>query len=404
MASKQRRGAGGRYQGEGRGHHRWQRRIGLAIAEGLATEGVDIVLAARGVERVRSEASGIAKSFGVRAEGLACDVAKREGTDDLIADVKRLFGGADISINNAGTGSNETVMQAPDEKWQAYWDLHVMAAVRLARGLAPVMKERGGGVILHNASICAAQPLWYEPIYNVTKAALMMFSKTLSTELIGDNIRVDCVNPGLIRRRIGSRPQSSSPLTRAATGGPISTASRVSTRRSNGSRRQELANFFVFLCWSVRLFRRFNLLRRRGNVEVGLNRHRRVAGEGGSVMPLRQFFGLRLGPRRVHQADPISDADHARDAFRLGLGAASLIGQINQSGNRHPAVLNVNIQPVPRDRRIPMERVQNAHAHVFALQPHLDLPTSTHFQASSLETVDDRIPNRPAGSFARPKP
>ena len=89
-------------------------------------------------------------------------------------------------------------MEAPDEKWQAYWDLHVMAAVRLARGLAPLMKQRGGGVILHNASICAAQPLWYEPIYNVTKAALMMFSKSLSTELIGDNIRVNCVNPGLI--------------------------------------------------------------------------------------------------------------------------------------------------------------------------------------------------------------
>ena len=146
--------------------------IGLAIAEGLAAEGVDIVIAARNVERVRDEASRIAKSFGVRAEGLACDVATREGAEDLIEDVKRLFGGADILINNAGTGSNETVMEAPDEKWQAYWDLHVMAAVRLARGLAPLMKQRGGGVILHNASICAAQPLWYEPIYNVTKAAL----------------------------------------------------------------------------------------------------------------------------------------------------------------------------------------------------------------------------------------
>ena len=53
-----------------------------------------------------------------------------------------------------------------------------MAAVRLARGLVPAMKARGGGVILHNASICAVQPLWYEPIYNTTKAALMMFSKT----------------------------------------------------------------------------------------------------------------------------------------------------------------------------------------------------------------------------------
>ena len=85
--------------------------IGLAIAKGLAAEGVDIVIAARHVERVRGEASGIAKSFGVKAEGVACDVAKREGTEDLIADVKRLFGGADILINNAGTGSNETVMR-----------------------------------------------------------------------------------------------------------------------------------------------------------------------------------------------------------------------------------------------------------------------------------------------------
>ena len=39
---------------------------------------------------------------------------------------------------------------APDEKWQAYWDLHVMAAVRIARGPAPLMKGRGGAVILHN--------------------------------------------------------------------------------------------------------------------------------------------------------------------------------------------------------------------------------------------------------------
>ncbi len=148
-------------------------------------------------ERVRDEARRVGGQFGVRAEGVACDVATREGTDALIAAVKA-FGGADILINNAGTGSNETVMEAADEKWLAYWDLHVMAAVRLARGLAPLMKTRGGGVILHNASICAAQPLWYEPIYNTTKAALMMFSKCLATELVGDNIRVNCVNPGLI--------------------------------------------------------------------------------------------------------------------------------------------------------------------------------------------------------------
>ena len=224
--------------------------IGLAIAEGLAAEGVDIVIAARGVERVRGEAEPHRQDPSASGQkGVACDVATREGTDDLIADVKRLFGGADILINNAGTGSNETVMEAPDEKWQAYWDLHVMAAVRLARGLAPLMKTRGGGVILHNASICAAQPLWYEPIYNVTKAALMMFSKTLSTELVGDNIRVNCVNPGLILTPDWIK--TAKQLT-ADKGGDwqayLDSVAREHAPIKRFATPQELANFFVFLC------------------------------------------------------------------------------------------------------------------------------------------------------------
>ena len=201
------------------------------------------------MERVRAEAGRIAKAFGVRAEGVACDVSTREGTDDLIADVQRLLGGADILINNAGTGSNETVMEAPDEKWQAYWELHVMAAVRLARGFAPMMKARGGGVILHNASICATQPLWYEPIYNTTKAALMMFSKCLATELVGDNIRVNCVNPGLILTPDWIK--TAKQLTADKRGDWQAYLDGVAREHAPINRfasPQELANFFIFLC------------------------------------------------------------------------------------------------------------------------------------------------------------
>ncbi len=142
--------------------------IGLAVAEGLAAEGVDLLLAARNGQRLSAEATRIAKEFGVKATAVACDVATAAGTDALIEAAKKT-GGVDILINNAGTGSNETVLESEDAKWQYYWELHVMAAVRLARGLAPLMEARGGGVILHNASICAAQPLWYEPIYNTRR-------------------------------------------------------------------------------------------------------------------------------------------------------------------------------------------------------------------------------------------
>jgi NAD(P)-dependent dehydrogenase (short-subunit alcohol dehydrogenase family) len=223
--------------------------IGLAIAEGLAAEGANVVLAARHEDVVRKEARRIAKTCGVNTLAVAGDVATAEGCDVLIEATLKKFKGADILINNAGAGSNETVMEAPDEKWQAYWDLHVMAAVRLARGLAPSMKKRGGGVILHNASICAMQPLWYEPIYNVTKAALMMFSKSLSTELVKDNIRVNCVNPGLILT--GDWIKTAKQLTAEKGGDWEGYLQGVAEQHADIKRfatAEELAHFFVFLC------------------------------------------------------------------------------------------------------------------------------------------------------------
>lgn len=223
--------------------------IGLAIAEGLAMEGANLVLAARGAERVEAEAARIASQYSVEAVGVAADVATQAGVDAVVQATQSRFGGADILINNAGTGSNETVMDAPDEKWQAYWDLHVMAAVRLSRGLVPAMRQRGGGVILHNASICAVQPLWYEPIYNTTKSALMMFSKCLASELVVDNIRVNCVNPGLILTPDWIK--TAKQLT-ADKGGDWqaylqSVADEHATIKRFGTP-EELAHFFVFLC------------------------------------------------------------------------------------------------------------------------------------------------------------
>jgi NAD(P)-dependent dehydrogenase (short-subunit alcohol dehydrogenase family) len=172
--------------------------IGLAVARGLAAEGVHLALCARDADRLTAVADQIKTDFSVRVVTVASDIASPDSVAAVTAAVTAEFGGADILINNAGTGSEETILDAPDERWQAYWELHVMAAVRLARAIVPGMKARGGGVILHNASICATQPLGYEPIYNVTKAALVMFSKCLANEVIGDNIRVNTVNPGLV--------------------------------------------------------------------------------------------------------------------------------------------------------------------------------------------------------------
>lgn len=223
--------------------------IGLAVAKGLAAEGAHVVLVARDPARLETARAEVAASAKVRVTTVSCDVATAEGCAMALAAIEAAFGGADILLNNAGTGSNETIMEAADSKWQYYWDLHVMAAARLARGLVPSMKRRGGGVILNNASICAAQPLWYEPIYNVTKAALVMLSKTMATEFIKDGIRVNAINPGFVLTPDWIK--TAKQLT-ANTGGDwqgyIDTLAKENAPIGRFASPEEIASFFVFLC------------------------------------------------------------------------------------------------------------------------------------------------------------
>jgi len=223
--------------------------IGLAVARGLAEEGVELLLCARDEARVHERAREIERDYRVRAVGVAADVSDAKAVQKVLDAAESTFGGADILINNAGTGSNETIADAPDDKWQYYWDLHTMAAVRLSRGLVPGMKRRGGGVILNNASICAKQPLGYEPIYNVTKAALMMFSKCLANEVVGQNIRVNCINPGLV---LTPDWQSTAKKLTAASGGDwegyLEDIAKKNAPIGRFATPEELAHFFVFMC------------------------------------------------------------------------------------------------------------------------------------------------------------
>lgn len=220
--------------------------IGLAVAEGLAQEGVHLALCARHSTRAAEE---IARKYGVEAIAVQADVSKPEAIARFVAEIEKTFGGVDILINNAGAGTNETILDAPDEKWQYFWDLHVMAAVRLSRSLAPMMRRRGGGVIINNASICATQPIGYEPIYNTTKAALVMLTKCLANELIPFNIRVNAINPGLIMT--AGWTDYAKEQTQGTTMTPEDFLNKIARENAPIGRfatAEELAHFFVFLC------------------------------------------------------------------------------------------------------------------------------------------------------------
>lgn len=223
--------------------------IGLAVARGLAAEGVHIAICARDEDLVNAAAQSIRERYPVRVIGVRADVSKPADLDAFAAAIDSAFGGVDILINNAGEGSAETILTAPDERWQYYLDVLLMAAVRLSRALVPSMQARGGGVILNNGSICATQPLYNEPIYNTAKAALAMFTKCLAHEVIPHHIRVNLINPGLIQTNgwVGYAKQKTEGTDQtweqflaeiAQENAPIG---RFATP-------EELADFFVFMC------------------------------------------------------------------------------------------------------------------------------------------------------------
>ncbi len=277
------------------------------MAHALAAEGVDVAICARDAERVEREAKHIATSHGVKAIGIAADVSKGPDIDRAASRIAGAFDGLDILINNAGTGSSETIMEATDEKWQYYWDLHVMAAVRMSRALVPLMRKRGGGVILSTASICAKQPLGYEPIYNTTKAALVMFSKCLANELIKENIRVNVVSPGLIltpdwRRTAGILTQGHREDRGSVPGrhGPGARAHREVRRRP-----RNWPTSTVPVLPPVELLRGIELLRRWWHAEDDGVRSSRVAGRP---------------PRKARRRGPARPGERGRRARALALG------------------------------------------------------------------------------------
>jgi len=225
--------------------------IGLAIAESFAQEGVHLVICARNEEHIINAVDQIKKKYRIKALGVKADVTKVKDIKFLISKIERYFSGVDILINNAGTGSAEKIVDAPDEKWQYYWDLHVMAAVRLSRVLIPFMRKRGGGVIINTASICAKQPLDYEPIYNTTKAALVMFSKCLANEVIKYNIRVNCINPGLILTPDWYKTASLLGKKQGISANEyLNKIAKDCTPIGRFASPEELAKFYIFLCSS----------------------------------------------------------------------------------------------------------------------------------------------------------
>ncbi|HEX3554719.1 MAG TPA: glucose 1-dehydrogenase [Thermoanaerobaculia bacterium] len=181
------------------------RGIGEAVALGFAAAGARLVLASRKAEGGLTAVAEKIRSQGGEALAVACHTGRMADVEALAARAKEAFGGVDVLVNNAATNPHYGPLLAAEEgQWDKTFEVNVKGYVHTLRACLPLMRERGGGAVVNVASVAGLVPHSGLGVYGVSKAAVIMLTRTLAMELARENVRVNAIAPGLIETRFSA--------------------------------------------------------------------------------------------------------------------------------------------------------------------------------------------------------
>ena len=172
--------------------------LGRATALGLAREGANVTICARGEEALRETAENIANETGAQVLAVPADVSDADQALEVIAQARARFGKIDILVTNAGGPPPGGFSDTPVDSYDLAHRLTLMSVVRLVTEVAPEMRERKWGRIINLTSLSVKQPVDTLILSNTARAAVVAFAKTAATELAPDNVTVNNVCPGII--------------------------------------------------------------------------------------------------------------------------------------------------------------------------------------------------------------
>jgi 3-oxoacyl-[acyl-carrier protein] reductase len=227
------------------------RGIGREVALALAAESASVLLVGRR-EGVLADAARACEQAGGTARTLALDVTAAGAGERVQASCEQEFGlPADVLVNSAGTSAVRSLDQLTDADWQAQWELHVIAPMRLMRALAPAMAQRGWGRIVNVCSSSGKRPSATNMAYSVTKAAELSLSRSFADLYAARGVLVNAVAPGPVAGELWLGDGGLADQTAAAKGitreEVLRTAAERLPRGSFGTTK-EIADVIAFLC------------------------------------------------------------------------------------------------------------------------------------------------------------
>ena len=230
------------------------RGIGLEVARQLSEEGAGVLLLGRGQAALEAAAARCARAgarSGAQAHWLALDVTAPDAGERAVQDGLERFGRVDALVNGAGTSSVRSIEELTDEEWQAQWEIHVMAPMRLMRAAIRVMREAGWGRVVNVSSSSGKRPGQRNVAYSVTKAAELSLSRAYADAYAQYGILINAVTPGPVASELWLEPGGLVDQTVHARGGTRedvlqAAAAGLPIRRLADP--AEIARVIVFLC------------------------------------------------------------------------------------------------------------------------------------------------------------
>ena len=169
--------------------------IGLAIARRFATQGARIVIG----DLDETKAKEAAASLSADAIGVRCDVASAADVAALIDAATAAFKTVNVMVNNAGITRDATMRKMTEQQFDDVITVHLRGCWNGTRQAAAIMRENGGGSIINMSSISGKVGFVGQTNYSAAKAGIVGLSKAAAKEVAHLGVRVNVIQPGLIR-------------------------------------------------------------------------------------------------------------------------------------------------------------------------------------------------------------
>jgi len=175
--------------------------IGEATAVTLARAGAAVSLAARRGDRIDQLAERI-ESEGGRALAIETDVTDEEQANEFVRRTKDELGRLDVLVNNAGVMLLGPVIGADTSEWRRMIEVNLLGLLYCTHAALPIMGEQGSGHIVNVSSVAGRFANLGSAVYNLTKFGVNAFSEALRQEVVGANVKVTVIEPGMVETEL----------------------------------------------------------------------------------------------------------------------------------------------------------------------------------------------------------